>query len=176
MPDQPTASTAPLAAGLPHVQGRCPACGTGGLFLADGGYLTCSLINCPQPDAATEVIADFWEARQHGGFSFCAQNVGHVTMTAFGKKSIEKVTAVAQRAEAVRYANEQKQRAERAETALDQVLDLATRLEEFAENALKTDDQKLYAALAQGLRARATVDETGAAATQATKPAGKDGA
>lgn len=117
MTDQP-ASTAPLAAGLPHIQGRCPACGTGGLFLADGGYITCSLADCPQPDAATEVIADFWEARQHAGFTFCPQNVGHVTMTAFAKKVTEKVAAVAQRASAVEYANEQKQRAEKAEQRL----------------------------------------------------------
>lgn len=117
MKDQP-ASNAPLAAGLPLIQGRCPACGTKGLFLGDGGYITCSLIDCPQPDAATEVIADFWDARQHNAFTFCAQSVGHVTMAEFAKKITEKVTAVAQRAEAVRYANEQKQRAEAVEAAL----------------------------------------------------------
>ncbi|MEU6661224.1 hypothetical protein [Streptomyces sp. NPDC046821] len=50
------ASTAPLAAGLPLVKGRCPACGTAGLFLGDGGYVTCSLIGCPEPDAATTVL------------------------------------------------------------------------------------------------------------------------
>ncbi len=120
MKDQP-ASTAPLAAGLPLVQGRCPACGTKGLFLGDGGYITCSLIDCPQPDAATEVIADFWDARQHGTFTFCGQDVGHVTMTAFAKKITEKVTAVGQRKEAVAYANAQKQRAERAEAANERV-------------------------------------------------------
>lgn len=124
MTDQP-ASTAPLAAGLPLVQGRCPACGTSGLFLGDGGYITCSLADCPQPDAATEVIADFWKARQHGGFTFCPQNVGHVTMTEFAKKITEKVTAVAQRKEAVAYANEQKQRAEQAEAAIERVRALA---------------------------------------------------
>lgn len=118
MADQP-ASTAPLAAGLPLVQGRCPACGTKGLFLGDGGYVTCSRADCPQPDAATEVIADFWDARQHGTFTFCSQNVGHVTMTAFAKKITEKVTAVGQRKEAVTYANEQKQRAEAAEAGRD---------------------------------------------------------
>ena len=126
MTDQP-ASTAPLAAGLPQVQGRCPACGTKGLFLGDGGYVTCSLIGCPQPDAATEVIADFWDARQHNAFTFCGQDVGHVTMTAFAKKITEKVTAVAQRAEAVQYANEQKQRAERAEAALAEMAQMIRR-------------------------------------------------
>nr|WP_281364772.1 DUF6085 family protein [Streptomyces typhae] len=104
---------------MPHVQGRCPACGAAGLFLGNGGYITCSVIDCPQPDAATEVLADFWEARQHGAFTFCPQSVGHVTMAAFAKKITEKVTAVAQRAEAVRYANEQKQRAERAGAAVE---------------------------------------------------------
>jgi hypothetical protein len=55
-PTGQTASTAPLAAGLPLVQGRCPACGTAGLFLGDGGYVTCSLIDCPEPDAASTVL------------------------------------------------------------------------------------------------------------------------
>lgn len=52
----PTASTSPLAVGLPLVKGRCPACGTAGLFLGDGGYVTCSLIGCPEPDAASSVL------------------------------------------------------------------------------------------------------------------------
>jgi hypothetical protein len=128
MTDQP-ASTSPLAAGLPLVQGRCPACGTKGLFLGDGGYITCSLVDCPQPDAATEVIADFWDARQHGTFTFCSQLVGHVTMTAFANKITEKVTAVGQRAEAVAYANEQKQRAERAEATVTRVSAECDRIE-----------------------------------------------
>lgn len=49
-------STAPLAAGLPHVDGRCPACGRGGLFLGFGGYVTCSQRDCPNPGAAHEAI------------------------------------------------------------------------------------------------------------------------
>lgn len=32
------------------VQGDCPACGRKGLFIGDGGYLTCSQGDCPQPD------------------------------------------------------------------------------------------------------------------------------
>lgn len=63
-----------------------------------------------------------------------------------------------------------------AERRLARVRDLATRLEEFAENALKTDDRDLYAALAHDLRARASTDEPGTAATQATEPTVKDGA
>ncbi|ARX81574.1 hypothetical protein SMD44_00972 [Streptomyces alboflavus] len=50
------ASPAPLAARLPLVQGRCPACGTAGLFLGDGGYVTCSVRECPEPDAASTVL------------------------------------------------------------------------------------------------------------------------
>jgi hypothetical protein len=57
-------STAPLAAGLPLVKGRCPACGTAGLFLGHGGYVTCSLIDCPEPDAASTVLERTREARQ----------------------------------------------------------------------------------------------------------------
>jgi len=40
------------------------------------------------------------------------------------------------------------------DAALDRVRALADRLEEFAENALKEDDRKLYAALASDLRTR----------------------
>ncbi|MFD9276867.1 hypothetical protein ACFWD7_06190 [Streptomyces mirabilis] len=103
---------------FPDVQGRCPACNGASLFLADGGYITCRRLDCPQPDAATEVIAGFWEARQHGAFTFCEQNVGHVTMPEFAKKITEKVTAVAHRKEAVEYASEQKERADQAEKLL----------------------------------------------------------
>lgn len=49
-------SSAPLASGLPLVQGRCPACGTSGLFLGSGGYVTCSLAACPEPDAASTLL------------------------------------------------------------------------------------------------------------------------
>jgi len=106
---------------LSDVQGRCPACGGSSLFLADGGYITCRRLDCPQPDAATEVIADFWQARQHAGFTFCEQNVGHVTMVEFAKKITEKRTALAQRDEAADYAHGQKRRAETAEAALARV-------------------------------------------------------
>jgi hypothetical protein len=54
--DQPPASTAPLAAGLPLVQGHCPACGSSSLFLGHGGYVTCSRIDCPQPQAASQML------------------------------------------------------------------------------------------------------------------------
>lgn len=122
-------STAPASAGHPLVKGRCPACGGASLFLGSGGYLTCARLDCPQPDAATEVIADFWDARQHGAFTFCAQEVGHVTMTAFAQKITEKRTALAQREQSVRYANEQKERAEQAEAALTSMSALHNRNE-----------------------------------------------
>ncbi|MET7437007.1 DUF6085 family protein [Streptomyces sp. NPDC005496] len=50
------ASTAPLAAGLPQVQGRCPACGRASLFLGHGGHVTCSIIDCPNPSAADDLL------------------------------------------------------------------------------------------------------------------------
>ena len=108
--------------GFPDVQGRCPACGGSSLFLGSGGYLTCARLDCPQPDAATEVIADFWDARQHNAFTFCSQSVGHVTMTEFAKKISEKRTALAQRDEAAEYANEQKRRADSAQAVIDRLL------------------------------------------------------
>lgn len=34
------------------VKGICPACNSrDGLFIGDGGYLTCAWIECPEPDA-----------------------------------------------------------------------------------------------------------------------------
>ena len=39
-----------------QVQGICPACGSKSLFLGDGGYVTCSWVECKQPDAATELL------------------------------------------------------------------------------------------------------------------------
>jgi hypothetical protein len=40
------------------VQGCCPlGCGET-LILAAGGYVTCSRLDCPRPDAATDILAD----------------------------------------------------------------------------------------------------------------------
>lgn len=40
------------------VAGHCPmGCGPT-LFLGSGGYITCSLDVCPQPDAAADILAD----------------------------------------------------------------------------------------------------------------------
>ena len=41
---------------LGDVQGRCPACGTGNLFVGEGGYITCALDTCPEPDAASTLL------------------------------------------------------------------------------------------------------------------------
>jgi hypothetical protein len=40
------------------VQGHCPACGWASLFIGEGGYLTCSRLECPQPDAVHRILAD----------------------------------------------------------------------------------------------------------------------
>jgi len=40
----------------PEVQGRCPACRGNYLFLGSGGHVTCSLIGCPNPNAADELL------------------------------------------------------------------------------------------------------------------------
>lgn len=53
------ASTAPLAVGFPLVKGNCPACHSASLFLGDGGYVTCSRIDCPEPDAATTALEQY---------------------------------------------------------------------------------------------------------------------
>ncbi|MGW5582845.1 DUF6085 family protein [Streptomyces sp. NPDC003857] len=39
------------------VQGHCPACGWTSLFLAHGGHVTCSRLECPNPCAADELLA-----------------------------------------------------------------------------------------------------------------------
>ncbi|MFG3136140.1 DUF6085 family protein [Streptomyces sp. NPDC048211] len=41
---------------MPDVQGRCPACGGASLFLGEGGHVTCSRIECPEPSAADELL------------------------------------------------------------------------------------------------------------------------
>jgi len=41
-----------------EVRGQCPACGLPTLFVGTGGYLTCSLIDCPMPDAASRILEE----------------------------------------------------------------------------------------------------------------------
>jgi hypothetical protein len=47
-----------MSGGDREVQGFCPmGCGST-LFLAAGGYVTCSFISCPRPDAVADLLAD----------------------------------------------------------------------------------------------------------------------
>lgn len=41
-----------------RVVGYCPACGGESLFLAAGGYVTCSRLECPRPAAVDELLED----------------------------------------------------------------------------------------------------------------------
>jgi hypothetical protein len=40
------------------VQGFCPACGSRGLTLGDGGRIRCSVYGCRRPDALASIIDD----------------------------------------------------------------------------------------------------------------------
>jgi hypothetical protein len=40
------------------VKGHCPECGNETLFLASGGYITCSWVECRNPTAAADVLDD----------------------------------------------------------------------------------------------------------------------
>lgn len=42
--------------GYPPVQGRCPSCHAESLFLGSNGYVTCSVIGCKAPGAATDLL------------------------------------------------------------------------------------------------------------------------
>lgn len=43
--------------GAVWINARCPACGWSNvLFVANGGYITCSRIECPNPEAAHAAI------------------------------------------------------------------------------------------------------------------------
>ncbi|WP_432008742.1 hypothetical protein [Streptomyces bacillaris] len=53
---------------MPDVQGRCPACGAASLFLGEGGHVTCSRIECPNPCAADDML--------HGGEEALVQALG----------------------------------------------------------------------------------------------------
>lgn len=132
------------ASPFPQVQGRCPACGDESLYVGEGGYLKCGRLKCPRPDLASEVIGEIATARLHGAFTFCDQLIGHATMHAFATKISEKVTAVAQRQEAVRYANEQLQRAHRAEVTVNRVQALARSNQTEGENGRLTDADTLW--------------------------------
>lgn len=72
-------------------------------------------------DALASDLAELTRARQHAAFTFCPQLVGHVTVAEFARKISEKRTAIAHRAEAVQYAEEQRQRADELGAATDRV-------------------------------------------------------
>ena len=41
-----------------RVQGVCPACGGRSLFVGDGAFITCSRLDCPEPDAVSSILDD----------------------------------------------------------------------------------------------------------------------
>src|SRR5690606_20281477 len=43
---------------MTDVQGRCPACGGDSLFLGEGGHVTCSRLDCPNPCAADDMLGE----------------------------------------------------------------------------------------------------------------------
>lgn len=47
----------PGAWNFPKVKGQCSGCSNESLFLAVGGYVTCSYIPCPNPTAASDLLA-----------------------------------------------------------------------------------------------------------------------
>lgn len=51
-----TTGLEPGAWGFPKVKGQCPGCSNESLFLAVGGYVTCSYIPCPNPTAASDLL------------------------------------------------------------------------------------------------------------------------
>jgi hypothetical protein len=55
--------------GYPRVQGKCPACGGGTLFLGSNGYVTCSLIGCPDPCAPSDVLGVVFPPSRHADTS-----------------------------------------------------------------------------------------------------------
>jgi hypothetical protein len=43
---------------MTRIQGHCPACGKAALFVGEGGYVTCSVLTCPEPDAVSTLLDD----------------------------------------------------------------------------------------------------------------------
>jgi hypothetical protein len=139
-------------------------------------------------DTLASDLAELTQARQHGAYTYCPQLVGHVTVAEFARKISEKRTALAQREEAVQYANEQKRRAEQAEQEADATasaaglaVSLVRERAERAETAIarvrELRDSWLRMTLEPGQVRRlldgitAALDEPApAAATQTTQP------
>lgn len=68
--------------GFPKVTGKCPSCGNDSLFLAAGGWVTCSVIGCLDPSAASDLLdpshqpAHFDAPRYEAGEGGAYQDVG----------------------------------------------------------------------------------------------------
>ncbi len=41
-----------------RISNRCPACGGQTLFVASGGWLTCSWLGCPKPTSMTQMLEE----------------------------------------------------------------------------------------------------------------------
>lgn len=74
-PTERCARSAPEQHGNPSVQGRCPACGSAGLFLGEGGYVTCPRIGCTEPWSASTLLEH--PARDKGTHRYLATSCHH---------------------------------------------------------------------------------------------------
>jgi hypothetical protein len=64
--DGPDPWEPPASRWFPDVQGHCPACGGESLMLADGGYVTCRRLDCPDPESAHKAIEEHAGANAYG--------------------------------------------------------------------------------------------------------------
>ncbi|HVF12153.1 MAG TPA: DUF6085 family protein, partial [Actinomycetota bacterium] len=48
------------------VKGYCPACRNSTLFVAMGGYITCSWLACPNPTAVSDLLDATWHDLEVG--------------------------------------------------------------------------------------------------------------
>lgn len=106
--EQPTntetpASTAPLAAGLPRIQGNCPACRRASLFLGAGGYPTCSNADCTEPDAATTVLEQYANEAHPPSHTWKVESPRRDTWASWGTTYDDREWAAERYEEAVRH-------------------------------------------------------------------------
>lgn len=76
-----------------RVVGRCPmGCGET-LFLGSGGYVTCSWVECPQPDAASDLLegphGTEWGKRAHPADHLPGWVAGDVTPQGSEEEALE---------------------------------------------------------------------------------------
>lgn len=62
---------------MTRVKGYCPSCGNETLFLGEGGYVTCSLIGCENPTAASDILFDGKETCHLATFTDDAWSIKH---------------------------------------------------------------------------------------------------